>query len=138
MLLTPLNYFFSLQLVPVFEWERVDSPDGEAPPAPCVGTVVPGDSADLPPPPPDAPSSDLRLVFKGYEWRPVAERTVFSREDWESVLRSEADAKEDERDPHRSELARRPTVQPPKPSHDVSAGLHPMESSVNKPDTSES
>jgi len=27
MLLTPLNYFFSLQLVPVFEWERVDAPD---------------------------------------------------------------------------------------------------------------
>lgn len=137
MLLTPLNYSVSLQLVPVFEWERVDAPDGAAPPAPFVSTVAPGEGFVAPPASSDAPSSDLRLVFKGYEWRPVAERTVFTREDWESVYRSEADAKEEDRDPRRTETARRATVPPPKPTHDPFAGMH-TNPSIDKPDTSES
>ncbi|HEU5295018.1 MAG TPA: hypothetical protein VFU71_09520 [Burkholderiaceae bacterium] len=137
MLLTPINYFVSLQLVPVFQWERVDAPDGAAPPAPCVGTVLPGEGSVEPPSTSDAPSSDMRLVFKGYEWRPVAERTVFAREDWESVYRSEADAKEEDRDPHSAEATRRPTVPPPKPTHDPFEGMH-TNPSVDRPDTTES
>ena len=133
MLLTPLNYSVSLQLVPVFVWESVDPPEvaaSAAPAPPCVDSAAPA-------PPPDPPS-DLSLVFKGYEWRPVAERAVFSREDWESVYRNEADAKEDERDPRRTEAPRHPVVHPPKPSHDVATGMHSNDPSVCKPDTSES
>ena len=106
MFLTPLNYSFPLQLVPIFEWEPVQPADGAAtpapPPAPCEGTDASMAPADTPSSPPD-----LRLVFKGYEWRAVAERAVFYREDWESVFRGEADAKEEERDPsaHHSEPA---------------------------------
>ena len=131
MLLQPLNYFFSLQLVPVFEWEHVDSPDGApAPPVLCEGASAP----ELPP---DAPS-DLRLVFKGYEWRPIGERSVFPREDWESIYRAEADAKEDERDPvaQRNDPSRR-HVPPPRPMHDISPGMDSANPAL-KSDTSDS
>lgn len=134
MFLTPLNYSFPLQLVPVYEWEPVKPDDNAAPPAPppsCGG-------GDVSPPPADTSSPELRLVFKGYEWRAVAERTVFPRENWESIFRSEADANDDERNPHRHEQTRRPVVPPPKPSHEVSVGMQPTDLSLNKPEASES
>jgi hypothetical protein len=113
MFLTPLNFSFPLQLVPIFEWEPVEPP--APPPAPCEGTdaSAPAEDADAP--------RDLRLVFKGYEWRAIGERSVYPREDWESVYRGEADAKEEERDPvaHRQEPRR-----PAPPRHDVSDSIH--------------
>ena len=138
MFLTPLNYSFPMQLVPVYEWESVANPsDGTSSPAPpppsCDGSDSSTAAAD-----PAAPSSELRLVFKGYEWRLVAERNVYPREDWESIFRPEADAKDDERDPHRHDTTRRPTVPPPKPTHDISTNLHPTDPSPGKSDPSES
>jgi len=135
MLQIPPNYFVSMQLVPVFEWERVDAPGDAAPPAPASGSA-PEDVA-APPPPSEPPSSDLRWVFKGYEWRPIAERTIFSRADWESVYCSEADARDEERDAHRSDATQRPTVPPPKPTHDPFEGLQ-VDHAADKPDPSES
>jgi hypothetical protein len=131
MFLTPLNFIFSSQLVPVFEWEPVERADGASPPAPapvsCEGAPGPTPSSDAPSP------TDLRLVFKGYEWRPVGERAVHPRADWESVLRSEADAKEEERDPtaHRNDPTRRQA--PPRPVHDGPDGCH----NADKADPSE-
>jgi hypothetical protein len=136
MFLTPLNYSFPLQLVPIFEWEPVPPADGAATPAPppaaCEGTDASMTPADTPSSPPD-----LRLVFKGYEWRAVAERAVFYREDWESVFRNEADAKDGERDPsaHRSEPAHRHA--PPPPSHAVSNEIHGTDPTQDKTDSSE-
>jgi len=124
MFLTPPNFTFPLQLVPVFEWEAVDPPPPPA--APCEGSATSPASAD-------GPSDHLRLVFKGYEWRAIGERSCYPREDWESILRSEADAKEDERDPlaHRHDPARRPAPARPAPdvSHDASVepGTDPSE-----------
>ncbi|MFO1224393.1 MAG: hypothetical protein U1E90_14970 [Burkholderiaceae bacterium] len=138
MLQIPPNYFVSMQLVPVFEWERVDQADDAPAPAPAAGAgpTPAAESFVAPPPSPDPPSADLRLVFKGYEWRPISERTVFSRADWESVYCSEADVREEERDPHRNESARRQTVPPPKAAHDPFADLqaHP---GADRTDTSE-
>lgn len=138
MLQIPPNYFVSMQLVPVFEWQRVDAPgDASAPPpAPGADSTPALEGLAAPPPPSEPPSSDLRLVLKGYEWRPIAERTIFSRADWESVYCSEADARAEERDPHRCESTHRPTVPPPKPAHDPFADLK-ANPAVEKPDTSE-
>jgi len=138
MFLTPLNYSFPMQLVPVYEWEQVSNPsDGASPPAPPSPSCDGSDSSTTPADPPP-PSTELRLVFKGYEWRLAAERNVFPREDWESIFRSEADAKDEERDPktHRNEPAHR--LPPPKASHEASTGMHPGDLSPNKPDPSES
>lgn len=134
MLQIPPNYFVSMQLVPVFEWERTDASENAPAPAPAMSSAPSLEGFAAPPPPSDPPSSDLRLVFKGYEWRPIAERTIFSRADWESVYCSEADAREDERDPHRSEAAHRPTVPPPTSTHDPFAGMH--DPVVDKPESS--
>lgn len=127
MLLTPPNYIFSMQLVPIYEWEPAETADGRSPaaspPTPCQGTDVPMSASDEPSSP-----TDWRLVFKGYEWRSVGERAVFVREDWESTYRPEADEGEKERDPvaHRSEPARRPVPAQPHLNH-VSDGIHPSD-----------
>ena len=136
MFLTPLNYSFPLQLVPIFEWEPVQPADGAAPPAPPPAPCEGPDASLAPADTPSSPS-DLRLVFKGYEWRAVAERAVFYREDWESIFRCEADAKEEERDPeaHRSEPAHHQA--PPRPSHAVSNDIHSTDPTQDKTDSSE-
>ena len=63
MFLTPPNFIFPVQLVPIFEWEPVETPPS---PPPGEGCVTSPAAAESPP--------DLRLVFKGYEWRAVGER----------------------------------------------------------------
>jgi len=134
MFLTPLNYSFPLQLVPVFEWEPVLPTNGaSAPPSAfCQGTDTPQTSADT-----SSSPTDWKLVFKGYEWQSVGEHSAYPREDWESVLRSEADAREEERDPiaHRNEPARHQA--PPRPSHAVSNDMHGTEPTQDKTDSSE-
>jgi hypothetical protein len=138
MFLVPPNFNFPMQLVPVFEWEPVEDPNNgvSAPPAPpsCDGT----DTAFSDTLPADTSSPDMRLVFKGYEWKPVAERNIFPRADWESVYCSEADARDEARDPRREDAAHRPVVRPPKPSHDVAADLHLPNPTLNKSEPSES
>jgi hypothetical protein len=136
MFLIPPNYSFPLQLVPIFEWEPVAPADGTSTPAPpsapCEGTDASMAPMDTPSSPPD-----LRLVFRGYEWRAVAERAVFHREGWESVFCGEADAKEEERDPsaHHNEPAHHHA--PPRPSHAVSNELHGTDPTKDKTDSSE-
>jgi len=130
MFLTPPNFIFSAQLVPIFEWEPVKPSDGASPTvsaaSPCEGA---GAAA------PDTPT-DWRLVFKGYEWQAVGERSIYPREDWESVLRPEADAQDEERDPiaHRSEPAHRHAAPP---SHTVSNDIHGTDAAQDKTDSSE-
>jgi hypothetical protein len=135
MFLIPPNYSFPLQLVSVFEWEPVARPAATpaTPPAACEGTDAPMATADTPSSPPD-----LRLVFKGYEWRAVAERATFHREGWESVFCAEADAKDEERDPsaHHNEPTHH--LAPPRPSHAVSNDIHATDTTPDKTDASES
>ena len=116
MFLTPPNFIFPVQLVPIFEWEPVETPPS---PPPGEGCVTSPAAAESPP--------DLRLVFKGYEWRAVGERSFYPREDWESIFRSEADAKDDERDPlaHRHDPARRPVTARPAPDASHAPGVAP-------------
>jgi len=136
MFLIPPNFNFPMQLVPVFEWEPVDDPSNGAshPSAPlsCDGT----DPAFADTSPAEPSSPEMRLVFKGYEWRSVPERNVFPRADWESIYRSEADARDDERDPHRDDAIRRSAVPPLKPTHDPFAGMH-VNPTADKPESSE-
>ncbi|HET7528556.1 MAG TPA: hypothetical protein VFK10_21630 [Burkholderiaceae bacterium] len=135
MFLVPPNFNFPMQLVPVFEWEKVDDPSNSASPpaAPpsCDGT----DTGFADTAPADTSSPEMRLVFKGYEWRAVAERNIYPRADWESIYRSEADARDEERDPHQRDAVHRPVV--PKPPH-IGTDPHLLDPSISKPEPSES
>ena len=139
MLLTPLNYIFPAELVPIYEWEPVQNPSDHTPP-PAQLQQPSCDGSDLAAAPADAeqPTTELRLVLKGYEWRLVPERAVFSREDWESVYRCEADAKDEERDPHSREAARHRLPPQAKPAHGAPTGLQSEGPSTDKTDSSES
>ena len=139
MLLTPLNYIFPAELVPIYEWEPVENPSDHAPPpAPLQQSSCDGSDPSAAPADAEQPTTELRLVLKGYEWRLVPERAVFSREDWESVYRSEADAKDEERDPASREAARHRPPPHAKPAQGAPTGLHPEGPSTDKTDSSES
>jgi len=66
MFLAPINFISVFHLVPVFELEPFEPGDGTTT-APTT-KVCEETSADLPPPA-DKPETELRLVFKGFQWR---------------------------------------------------------------------
>jgi hypothetical protein len=111
--MAPLNFVFSLQAVPVFEWEATEPADGTAAtPAPVVCDSA---GSEAKPQPLDTSPPAMRLVFKGYEWRPGANCVTFPRPTWESCFAGGSDeeneqpnAKENERRARENELTRRP------------------------------
>jgi hypothetical protein len=116
MALAPLNFVHSLQLVPVFKWEPVEVSDPTAPaPPPLMAFAIDG----VPPPPaqtPSATTTDLRLVFKGFQWRPVADCVHFPRPNWESCFAGAADEESElqQRD-RRAQLEQSRRVKPTAP-----------------------
>jgi hypothetical protein len=89
MLVAPINFYSSYGLVPIFEWVTVEpttdsTTDATATPVTCEGTGL-----DTQPQPADTDTSpQMRLVFKGFEWRPTAAVATFPRPDWMDGLAS--------------------------------------------------
>jgi hypothetical protein len=116
----PINFYSSYGLVPIFEWVAVEpTQDGttDTPPAPVVCTST---GPDMPAQPTDTDTSaapQMRLVFKGFEWRPTAEIATYPRPDWMDGLSSgcddAADPSSKRNDHHRiNEVARVRTAAP--------------------------
>ena len=91
----PINFYSSYGLVPIFAWVAVEPTQDsttDTPPAPVVCTST---GPDMPVQTmgdthtPAAPQ--MRLVFKGFEWRAVAEIATFPRPDWMNGLSSGSD-----------------------------------------------
>jgi hypothetical protein len=80
----PVNYYAGFDLVPVFEWELVESTqDADAQPAPASTDCADPDLQQPLAQDPDSPdSNEMRLVFKGYEWRFSPGIATFPRPDW--------------------------------------------------------
>ncbi len=113
MSIAPINFCSSYGLVPIFEWVPVESAPNSAtgaPPAPavCEGT---GLATQSQPENTDSPPQ-MRLVFKGFEWRLTAGIATFPRPDWMDGLASGCDdpsdpsTKRDDRGRRVDELAR--------------------------------
>lgn len=106
----PINFFSSYGLVPIFEWISVPAADSttEAPSAPVV---CEGTSVDTQPQPADT-SPQMRLVFKGFEWRATAGIATFPRPEWMDGLASGCDdpsdpsTRHDDRNKRIDEVAR--------------------------------
>jgi hypothetical protein len=89
MSIAPVNFYSSFALVPVFQWEPVEpvepTPDAAADTQPAP-VVIESDGLDSQPEPPqdaDTPAStQLRLVFKGFEWVFTPGIATFPRPDW--------------------------------------------------------
>lgn len=82
MFVTPINFVSMFRLVPVFEWEQVE-PAEETPPPP---TCESADGASVDPQAgPEHSPAELRLVFKGFQWRPGLEALNFPRPFWADV-----------------------------------------------------
>jgi hypothetical protein len=83
MSIAPVNFYSSLSLVPVFAWEPVQDATTDTGPAPA--TIESGGMDTQPAPAPDADTpaaTQMRLVFKGYEWRFTPGIAMFPRPDW--------------------------------------------------------
>jgi hypothetical protein len=84
MSIAPVNFYSSFSLVPVFVWEPVEptqDPTADTQPV-AIGT---GDVDSVPGLTPDADtqaSTEMRLVFKGYEWRFTPGIATWPRPDW--------------------------------------------------------
>jgi hypothetical protein len=113
MISPPANIVWSLELVPVFEWESCEPENCAAAPPP----VTPNCDVD------DATlqqhdAQSRHLVFKGYEWRPTAEYVLFPPAPWADAFdggSSEATAEsvkeENERRARANEAARQHRAQ---------------------------
>jgi hypothetical protein len=111
MALAPLNFVHSMQLVPVFKWEPVEVPDTTAAAPPPAMAYI--DGAAPPAPTPSASTTDLRLVFKGFQWRPVADCVHFPRPNWESCFAGTAgEASETQECDRRAQLEATRRVKP--------------------------
>lgn len=89
MAVSPVNFLSSYGLVPIFEWVAVQTPGSstaEGAPAPTCdggdGTQQPADT--------DTTATEMRLVFKGFEWRATFGVATFPRPDWMAGLASGA------------------------------------------------
>jgi hypothetical protein len=90
----PINFYSSYGLVPIFAWEAVEPTQDsttDTPPPPVVCTST-GPDMPAQPTDTDTPSApQMRLVFKGFEWRAVAEIATFPRPDFMNGLSSGSD-----------------------------------------------
>jgi hypothetical protein len=77
MISPPSNVVWSLVFVPVFKWEEVEPVDHVAN-AP-VASNCEGGSSEVPPSP---STPNMRLVFKGFEWRPAPEYVLYPAASW--------------------------------------------------------
>jgi hypothetical protein len=83
MSIAPVNFYSSLSLVPVFAWEPVQDPTTDINPAPVRIDSGGMDTQPAPAPDADTPASaQMRLVFKGFEWRFTPGIATFPRPDW--------------------------------------------------------
>ena len=129
MALAPLNFVHSMQLVPVFKWEPVDVPDEPAAMPLPASMACAIDGTPPPAQPTSTSTTDLRLVFKGFQWRPVADCVHFPRPSWESCFAGDADEASgtQERDRRALEAARRakPSVPLPETPNAGAASIDP-------------
>jgi hypothetical protein len=99
----PINYIASVRLVPIFQWEPVEPASGDAPaPTPVVCNSVGSEPQQQPA---DTSSPEMRLVFKGFGWRPGVEIATFPRPDWMAGIAcaAEAEAEDENSSPLESE-----------------------------------
>jgi len=129
----PINFYSSYGLVPIFQWVTVEPTQDsttDTPPAPVVCTSTGPDMPAQATGDAHTPAGpQMRLVFKGFEWRAVAEIATFPRPDWMNGLSSGSDDPADpstKRDDHHrineAARARKPApVQQPDSasSHDI-------------------
>ncbi|HUL64399.1 MAG TPA: hypothetical protein VLW55_07265 [Burkholderiaceae bacterium] len=114
MSIAPVNFYSSYGLVPVFEWVPVEPTGDATTDTPATPVMIETGGLDSPQPDQatDTPASQrLRLVFVGFEWRPVSEIATFPRPDWMDGVTAgcneEADAsKRDDRHTRVDEAAR--------------------------------
>jgi hypothetical protein len=115
MIVTPINYVSMFRLVPVFEWEAIEPVEPAPTPAPTADTN--GGCVD--PQPSDKPQAEMRLVFKGFQWRPGLECLTFPRPQWLDLhapeLQGGPSLQDDERRRLRELEARRPKPDPSGP-----------------------
>jgi len=132
MLLAPMNFVCSVQLVPVFEWEPVERTDAAA-----TSTPTPSEGCGSPPQPePDTPR-DMRLVFKGYEWRPAMDCVHFPRPSWESCYAGGSDEANEHPD-RDCDVNRLHRVKPNPISPCAPSGAAGADRGNDKPESSES
>jgi hypothetical protein len=109
MFLAPINFVTSFTLVPVFSWEPVEPAEATTPPA--VPLTCEGIDSTTQQQPADT-SPEMRLVFKGYEWRTGVEIARYPSPSWTSGFASactDADDRSSKRSDHNEraeELAR--------------------------------
>ena len=106
MSIAPVNFYADFSLVPVFEWEPVESTRDAA--ADSQPVAIEGGDVDPAPAPMqdgDTPAStEMRLVFKGYEWRFTPGIATFPRPDWMDGITAGCT---EEADPSRQDEERR-------------------------------
>lgn len=113
MSIAPINFYSGYGLVPVFEWVPVEPAQhstNDAAPTPVIadGTAVDTQCQ----PTGNDTSPQMRLVFKGFEWRATAGIATYPRPDWMGGLASGCDdpsdpsTKHDDRNTRIDELAR--------------------------------
>lgn len=138
MLLAPLNFVYSLQVVPIFQWEPVESADGAA--AQPTATACDGTGSDAPQRSLDLDTSvpSMRLVFKGFGWAPAADCVTLPRPNWESCYAGGSDEANDHPDRDRNaQLDASRRVKPASTVHHAPpTGLHGPEPGTDTPDTS--
>jgi len=108
----PINFIASFGLVPIFEWEPIEPTDStEAPPPPPASCTSP--DVAMQQAPADTSSPQMRLVFKGFGWRPGVEIARYPSPSWMSGLASGSDdasdlsTKRDDRNSRPDEAAAR-------------------------------
>lgn len=144
MSIAPVNFYSSFSLVPVFVWEPVEpaqDPAADTQPV-AIGT---GDVDSVPGLTPDADtqaSTQMRLVFKGFEWRFAPGIATFPRPDWMDGITAgcneEADPsnQDDERKKRVDEAARarRAALAHPRPDAARSQDVGPAETDTSDSD----
>jgi len=103
----PINFISSYGLVPIFEWVTVAPADPSTePPLSAVTCEGTGLDAQQQPAQTDTSSPQMRLVFKGYEWRSTFGVATFPRPEWMDGLASGSDDPSDPSTKHVDEGAR--------------------------------
>jgi len=98
MSIAPVNFYSSYGLVPIFQWVPVAPTQDSTTDTPPTFVVCQSTGVGRPPQPTDTDtpaSQQMRLVFKGFEWRAVAEIATFPRPDWMSGVASGCDEEAD-------------------------------------------
>jgi hypothetical protein len=86
MAIAPVNFYASFDLVPVFQWEPVEPTQDDTTAAHPAPVNIESGGLDTQPDPAqtaDTPAStEMRLVFKGFEWVFTPGVATFPRPDW--------------------------------------------------------